>query len=54
MKLAEAFGVTLNDLYSEPSVALVAAVAAMVDAPIEQADADKVTPIKRKTTKARK
>lgn len=53
IKLANAFGVTLNDLYEEPSVALLAAVAALNDAPIENAEDRKVEPIRKgRKTKA--
>jgi DNA-binding XRE family transcriptional regulator len=48
MKLADAFGVTLNDLYAEPPEALQAAVTAWIEgnAPIEKDE--NVTPIKRR------
>ena len=36
IKLADLFGVTLNDLYADPTEALLAAVARVVDAPIEE------------------
>ena len=36
IKLADLFGVTLNDLYADPTEALLAAVARVTDAPIEE------------------
>jgi DNA-binding XRE family transcriptional regulator len=38
IKLAELFGVTLNDLYADPTEALLAAVVRAVDAPIDRSE----------------